>query len=317
MKKLMFAGQPADGGDVWWLWVVGGLVAWFVLASAFALLIGRSVRFADLRSSDAGRAAALSTLEAPDLDVAVPPVRQRRRAVPLPSIGVALAAAVVAVETAAYVVRLTGTSGAWADLLATDAPLSLPRLFVASLFAVAALAAVAGARVIPGRRTWWLAVGVVAAGIAVIHAVSTVHADAFGALHRAIGAPAAVLVSGLVAGGVIGALALLSRSERRDRRRILGVLALYSGGAVGLAGLTSLTTQTYGAQSSLAAAAAFLQGAGASLAGVAFLMAVLVGVAPRLVLPARWALRRQVDAHTLDVPAVSHGHSAPGGASAR
>jgi hypothetical protein len=33
---------------------------------------------------------------------------------------------------------------------------------------------------------------------------------------------------------------------------------------------------------------------------VVFLVAVLVGVAPRLVLPADWALRRTEDAHTLD-----------------
>ena len=48
--------------------------------------------------------------------------------------------------------------------------------------------------------------------------------------------------------------------------------------------------------------ATFLEESGEALAGVAFLMAVLVGVAPRLVLPAAWALRRTADAQTLDVP---------------
>ena len=44
-----------------------------------------------------------------------------------------------------------------------------------------------------------------------------------------------------------------------------------------------------------------------------FLMAVLVGVAPRLVLPAAWALRRSADAQTLDVPDLLPGRPVPGG----
>jgi hypothetical protein len=46
--------------------------------------------------------------------------------------------------------------------------------------------------------------------------------------------------------------------------------------------------------------ATFLEESGEALAGVAFLVAVLVGVAPRLVLPAAWPLRREADAHTLE-----------------
>jgi hypothetical protein len=45
--------------------------------------------------------------------------------------------------------------------------------------------------------------------------------------------------------------------------------------------------------------ATFVEEAGEALAGVAFLMAVLVGVAPRLVLPASWALRRTADAEAV------------------
>jgi hypothetical protein len=41
---------------------------------------------------------------------------------------------------------------------------------------------------------------------------------------------------------------------------------------------------------------------GELVSGVAFLFAVLVGVAPRLVLPPTWVLRRSVDEHTLDLP---------------
>ena len=49
-----------------------------------------------------------------------------------------------------------------------------------------------------------------------------------------------------------------------------------------------------------------------ALAGVAFLIAVLVGVAPRVVLPASWRLRRAVDAQTLELPERLPGRSAPG-----
>ena len=42
-------------------------------------------------------------------------------------------------------------------------------------------------------------------------------------------------------------------------------------------------------------------------------MAVLAGVAPRLVLPASWALRREVDAQTLDLPEQVSGRSAARG----
>jgi hypothetical protein len=51
----------------------------------------------------------------------------------------------------------------------------------------------------------------------------------------------------------------------------------------------------------MAVTATFLEESGEALAGVAVLVAVLVGVAPRLVLPADWALRRTADAHTIEV----------------
>jgi carbohydrate-binding DOMON domain-containing protein len=49
-------------------------------------------------------------------------------------------------------------------------------------------------------------------------------------------------------------------------------------------------------------AATYLEESGEALAGVAFLIAVLAGVAPRVVLPATWGLRRSADAHTLELP---------------
>jgi hypothetical protein len=49
------------------------------------------------------------------------------------------------------------------------------------------------------------------------------------------------------------------------------------------------------------ATATFLEESGEALAGVALLVAVLVGVAPRVALPGSWALRRESDAATLEV----------------
>jgi hypothetical protein len=175
-------------------------------------------------------------------------------------------------------------------------------MFVASLFAAAAVAAVTGARSVPERRTWWIAVGVVAGGVAAIKAGSTVHAEALAALSGAVGDSAAVVLSGLTAALAVAALWILSRGERRDRRRVLGVLGLYAGASVGLSGLSSVVAGTFGGASSWAAGATFVEESGEALAGVAFLIAVLVGVAPRLVLPSDWALRREVDALGLDLP---------------
>ena len=70
---------------------------------------------------------------------------------------------------------------------------------------------------------------------------------------------------------------------------------------MGLSALAVYATGTYGAASSWAAGATFLEESGEALAGVMFLLAVLTGVAPRLVLPAGWPLRRAADAHTLEV----------------
>jgi hypothetical protein len=63
--------------------------------------------------------------------------------------------------------------------------------------------------------------------------------------------------------------------------RVIGVLTLYAGAAVGLSAISSaMPTAT------LAAATTFVEETGEALAGVGFLLAVLAGVAPRLVLPA-------------------------------
>ena len=58
--------------------------------------------------------------------------------------------------------------------------------------------------------------------------------------------------------------------------------------------------------------ATFVEEAGEAVTAAALLVAVLVGVAPRLVLPADWVLRRTDDAHTLDVPETAPGFAARG-----
>jgi hypothetical protein len=294
----------AEGGPSWILWVLGVLAVWCIGGLAFAVLIGRGIRLADRRDWASAEKAVLTTADLPGAVRANVPVRQRRRAVPFPPLGIALAATAVALESTGYVLRLTGATGSAAQALSMDAPFSLPRMFVAALFAAAALAAIAGAGSIPGRRTWWIAVGVVAGGIAAVKAGSNLHADALGSLELAVGTGAAIVVSAAAAVSVVGTLWFLSRHERRDRRRVLSVLTLYAGAAVGLSAVSSAaTTATW------ATTATFLEESGEALAGVAFLIAVLVGVAPRLALPGAWALRRAVDVHTLVLPETLPGRT--------
>jgi hypothetical protein len=277
---------------VWWVWVLGVLGVWVVVAAAFALLIGRGIRIGDRRSPGTG--VGLSTADLPTSFVPAP-VPVRRKAVPLPPIGISLAAVAVALETSGYLLRLNGVTGRTAELLSMDAPLALPRMFVALLFAAGALAAVAAAAVVPGRRTWWVAVAVVGAGIAAVKAGGTVHARAMHALADAVGKPAAILLSFIAAVAVVGALWFLSRTERRDRRRVLGALAGYAVASVGLSAISASVSASW------YVTATFVEESGEALAGVAFFIAVLVGVAPRLALPAGWPLRRTTDAQTLDV----------------
>jgi hypothetical protein len=183
-----------------------------------------------------------------------------------------------------------------------DAPLSVPRMYVAALFGAAALAAVAGAGAMPGRRAWWLAVAVVAGIICAVKAGSILHAIALTGLSAAITFPGAVLVSVVVAGAVVGGLWFLSRTEQRDRTRVLSALALYAAASVGLSAVSSALAEAYGLAAGWTLAVSYLEETGEALAGVAMLVAVLTGVAPRVVLPATWALRRTADEHTLQVP---------------
>jgi hypothetical protein len=287
---------------VWWQWILGVLAVWTVGGLGLALVIGRAVRIADERTPGTGVAAPLTTADLPAAFVASPrpteaPVRSRRQAVPLPPVGVGLVLLVLTLETSGFLSRLAGATGTLAQVLSMDAPYSLPRLTVAAVFAVAAFAAVAGAGAQRGRRTWWLAVAVVAAAISAIKAGSTLHGEAMAAASGAIGEIGAVAVSALLAAAVVGALFYLSRDERRDRRRVLGALSGYAVAVVGLSAVSSYVSGAFG--SNWVAAATFVEESGEALAGVAFLMAVVLGVAPQAVLPRSWALRRRADAPAL------------------
>ena len=296
---------------MWILWGLAGLIAWTAVALVVAVVMGRSIKLADRRSPGTGRSADLTPGDILEGAGIARPVaaRVRRRGIPLPPVGIALIVLALGLETSGFLVRLTGGTSEVTRLLSMDGPFSLPRMFIALLFAAAAVAAVAGAGRMPGRRVWWLAVGFVGAAIAAVKAGSTIHADALSALSDAAGNTGALLLSSAVAALVVGALGLLSRAERRDRRRLLSVLAFYAAASIGLSSVSSWVAGAYGGASSWAAGATFVEESGEALAAVAFLLAVLVGVAPRLVLPASWALRRTVDAHTLDVPEHSSGRT--------
>jgi hypothetical protein len=287
---------------VWALWVLGGIVGWTLLAFLVAIVVGKSIRLADERSPGTGVERPLSSADIPGLVAreagdSLPRVvpRQKRRRVPLPPVGVALAGLGVALEFVGFVLRLSGAHGSTARLLSMDAPLSVPRMYVAVLFAFAAVAALSGASRIPGRRPWWTAVGLVAAAICFVKAGGTLHEVAMSRLADAVGHAGASAVSALIAVAVVGALWYLARGDRRDRLRVLGGLAFYALAAVGLSAVSGAVSGVRAA-----ATATFLEESGEALGAVVFLVAVLVGVAPRLVLPAGWALRRSADAHTLD-----------------
>jgi hypothetical protein len=276
-----------------WLWITGGLLAWAAVAVVLGVVIGRGIRLADQR-------AGLSTeplLPARSLTAA----RTPRRALPLPTAGVVLAAVAVLLETAGFLLRITHARGPLLRALSMDAPLSLPRLYVAALFGLAAAAALVGAGRMPRRRTWWTAVGVVAGLIAAVKAGGTIHAAALRALESAVGETAADVLSVLLAGAVVAALWWLSRTERRDRRRVLGALALYALAAVVLSAVSSHVAAHSGFTAT--AVATYVEESGEALSAVAFLVGVLAGVAPRLVLPAGWPLRRAADAATFEVAA--------------
>ena len=271
----------------WWGWA---LLGWIGLAVVVAPLLGLALRETERRER---RSLGLSTA-APAEQVV------RRRRIPVPPLAFALLLIGVVLETVGFLARTSGRDRT-APLWSMDAPLSLPRMFVAALFAAAALAALAGAVRGTGRRPWWAAVAVVSLVVAQVKAGGTVHVRAIEAAGLAGRPLLASVLSAVLAGVVLVALWWLSRTERRDRRRMLIAFGLYATAAVGLSGVTALIDQA-GASAYWTAAATFVEETGEAFGAVAVLTAVLVGVAPRLVLPADWLLRRQADAVTIDAP---------------
>jgi hypothetical protein len=262
------------------------------LSVVVALPIGLAIREADRRE-----------LGGP------PPVRApRRRRIPLPPVAVVLAGPGVTLEALGFVLRAAGADRMGIGrAFSMDLPLSVPRMYVTALFAAAALAAFTGAGRTPGRRTWWAAVGLVAAVAAEVKGGGTVHVRVVKALGGA-GHPGAVFVgSAVFVLAVLTGLWWLSRGERRDRRRVLAALGLYGLAAGGLSSVSSAVAQQLGGGSPWSAATTFVEESGEVLGAVAVLVAVLIGVAPRLVLPADWALRRTADAETIDAPGVVPG----------
>jgi hypothetical protein len=282
----------------WWVWV---LIGWSSLAVVVTAPIGLAMREADRRERTA---VAVPTRPVPAPSTAEA-VRAPRRRIPVPPLGILLATTGVALEAIGFLLRVSGADRAGpARLLSMDAPLSAPRMFVAVLFLVAALAAFAGAAQARARRTWWLAVGLTAVVIAQVKGGGTVHVRVLEVLGVADRPAVALAGSVVLVAAVLAALWWVARTERRDRRRVLTAVAFYGLAAGGLSAVSTVVAQARGGASVWAAAATFVEEGAEVLGAVAVLLAVLIGVAPRLVLPADWALRRQADAQSVDAPGV-------------
>ncbi|MEX5721402.1 hypothetical protein, partial [Geodermatophilus maliterrae] len=291
------------------MWALGGLVAWLVLGLLLGTVVGRAVRLADRRTAGTG-SDHLTTGDLPWASTRPVSATQVRRRVPIPPVAVALAVTGVALETVGYAVRLADVPGRAGRLLSMDAPFSVPRFYIAALLAAAAVAAAVGGAGLGERRTWWTAVALVTGCAAAIKTGSTVHADALSWASDSFTPVGAVLLSVVVVGAVVGGLWSLSRGDRRDRRRVLGCLSLYAAASVGLSAVSGTVGSALGGGSRWAAMATLVEECGEAVGAVALLVAVLVGVAPRLVLPAGWALRRTDDAHTLDLLEMVPGSTA-------
>jgi hypothetical protein len=279
----------------WWGWT---LIGWTGLAVVLAPLVGFALHAAE--RYDRSRRGVVVAERAP---APAPAGRRRRRRIPVPPLAVALLLTGVTLQAVGFVIRATGNERGAARLWAMDLPLSVPRMFVAGIFAVAAVSAFLGAARATGRRPWWVAVGLVAAVVSEVKAGGTVHVRALEMAGVADDPVLATLGSTAVVGVVLSLLWWLSRTERRDRRRVLTAFGIYAGASVGLSGFSSLVARA-GADEFVRAAATFVEESVEAGGAVAVLTAVLVGVAPRLVLPADWALRRRADDETVDAPAA-------------
>jgi hypothetical protein len=286
-----------------WLWI---LIGWSVLAAVVVGPLGLALRETERRDpSRAAQPAATRPLLAPSAPVDVDAPRRR---IPVPPLGLLLGVTGLALETLGFALRVAGDDRTGSvRLLSMDAPMSVPRLFITALFLVAAFAALAGAAQAPSRRTWWLTIAATAAVVSYVKGGGTVHVRVLEALGVADHPAMALAGSALVVAAVLASLFYVARTERRDRRRVLLAVAFYGLAAGGLSSVSTAVAQALGGNSLAAAAATYVEEGAEVVGAVAVLVAVLVGVAPRMVLPADWALRRTADAETIDAPVVVRG----------
>lgn len=210
-------------------------------------------------------------------------------------IGGVLGAAVVVAAAAGLAVRLTGARGDVAALLSMDGSGSVGRLFATGVLGAAGVVAALGARWRPGRRTWWAAVAVVAGALALTKSVGNVHYEVMTWLGGGAQSWRGMFLFGLLASAAIAVLWWLSAGDRRDRKRVLGALAGHAGAAVAVAAVADYFEATTGRASTASSVATFVEVVGEGLTAVALLVAVLIGVVPRLVLPEGSRLRRRDD----------------------
>jgi hypothetical protein len=281
----------------WWLWLV---IAWSVLTVAVVVPLGSAMRAAGRRRGWAADPTKPIRLGSAPPMAATPDSRRR---VPAPPIAVLLVGTGLSLEVLGFVLRTAGADRAGAArLLSMDEPLSVPRMFIAVL-----VAAFAGASRARERRAWWTGVGLVAVLAAQVGGGTSLHVHVLKTLGLADDQLVVTAGSTVLGAAVLGSLWWVSRNERRDRRRVLAAIAFYGVAAGALSALSTVVAQEAGTASVWAAVATLATESARVLGAVAVLMAVLVGVAPRLVLPAEWSMRRAADAQTIDAPGVVRG----------
>jgi hypothetical protein len=215
--------------------------------------------------------------------------------VPVPPWARWVAGLLVGAEVVGYLLRVLDAPRAISHPLSMELPWSLPRLLVATVFLMAAVAAGAGAVRLPRRRTWWTAIAALCALATAVKAGSTVHKALIGAIGGYAHPVRALAVTAAVAAVVLAGLYWLSREERRDRRRVLKWFAAYGFAAGGLTIPSALAEATWGHGSALTATFVLVEEGSEAVTALGVLVAVLVGVAPRLVFPADHPFRRADD----------------------
>ena len=200
-------------------------------------VIGRGIRLADRRSPGTG--VALTTADLPDASSPQPRPAVRRRAIPLPPSASRWPRPPWRSRPAASSSGSPAPPGRPPQLLSMDAPFSLPRLFVA--------AALRRGRVRGRRRGrpharpphaggWPSPSSPAASPRSRPAAPCTPTPSAPCTTPSAPARPS--LLSALAAAVVVAGLWSFTRTERRDRRRVLGTLGFYAVASVGLSAVS-------------------------------------------------------------------------------